>query len=139
MNDWLVTELRIGATCGASLAGFPVTSVFRFGGGGRGAVCMQRFVDDETYRAARRGVLTSDRLISKRRYESWGAWAQDCIKARPGEGGCRMRAMIPACGQLPMMRDCNRTYRPWPRPSLQPHAPRNVLIPGASLPLSPPR
>ena len=41
-------------------------------GGGMGAVtALQRFVDDEPYREARRGRLIADRLVSKRRNRGW--------------------------------------------------------------------
>ena len=42
----------------------------------------QRFVDDEAYRAARRGHLIVDRMGSRRRFEGWGGWAQTRIQAR---------------------------------------------------------
>ena len=52
---------------------------------GRGAsdgdvLAHQRFVDDEPYRAARRGALIVDKFASKRRFEGWAAWAQDRIR-----------------------------------------------------------
>ena len=45
-------------------------------------LAQQRFVDNEAYRAARRGSLIVDRFASKRRFEGWGAWAQDRIRVR---------------------------------------------------------
>ena len=52
-------------------------------GGGSGEVLAhQRFVDNEPYRAARRGCLIVDKFASRRRFEGWGAWAQDRIRVR---------------------------------------------------------
>ena len=45
-------------------------------------VAHQRFVDNEAYRAARRGRLIVDKFSSRRRFEGWGAWAQDRIRVR---------------------------------------------------------
>ena len=42
----------------------------------------QRFVDNEPYRAARRGRLIVDKFASRRRFEGWGAWSQDRIRVR---------------------------------------------------------
>lgn len=43
-------------------------------------VAYQRFVDNEPFRAARRGQLIVDKFASRRRFEGWGAWAQDRIR-----------------------------------------------------------
>ena len=64
------------------LAGFPVASAIRIGGAEEGIAATQRFVDDPAYRAARRGSLIVDRVMSRRRYEGWGAWAQERIRVR---------------------------------------------------------
>ena len=45
-------------------------------------VAQQRFVDNEAYRAARRGTLSVDRFASRRRFEGWDTWAKDRIRVR---------------------------------------------------------
>ena len=55
-----------------------------FHGNGSGAHARQKFVDDEPYRAARKGRLIVDKMASRRRFESWGTWAQDRIQVRRG-------------------------------------------------------
>ena len=49
-------------------------------GPGEEVVAHQRFVDNEPYRAARRGTLIVDKFASRRRFEGWGTWAQDRIR-----------------------------------------------------------
>ena len=60
--------------------GFAVICALTFDG--NAASSQQRFVDDDAYRAAREGRLIVDRLVSRRRFEGWGAWAQSRIQAR---------------------------------------------------------
>ena len=61
--------------------GFAVIGTVNFRGDESGGVLAhQRFVDNEPYRAARRGSLIVNRFASKRRFEGWGAWAQDRIR-----------------------------------------------------------
>ena len=43
-------------------------------------IARQRFIDNEPYRAARRGRLIVDKVASRRRFEGWGAWAQSRIQ-----------------------------------------------------------
>ena len=62
--------------------GFVVTGAFRIDGPDA-ATAQQRFVDDEPYRAARRGVLMVDKLVSRRKFSTWGMWAQDCLRVSP--------------------------------------------------------
>ena len=60
--------------------GFAVIGNVKFEGGG-GVIAHQRFVDNEPYRAARfRGELIVNKFASRRRFEGWGAWAQDRIR-----------------------------------------------------------
>ena len=58
------------------------TVCFRGDGPGEEVHAHQRFVDNEPYRAARRGRLIVDKFASRRRFEGWGAWAQDRIRVR---------------------------------------------------------
>jgi len=62
-------------------AGFAIVASVQFEKGGQ-AAAQQRFVDNEPYRAARGGRLVVDKFASKRRFESWGAWAQERIRVR---------------------------------------------------------
>ena len=63
--------------------GFAVIGTINFCGDGSGEVLAhQRFVDNEPYRAARRGRLIVDKFASRRRFEGWGAWAQERIRVR---------------------------------------------------------
>ena len=63
--------------------GFAVIGTVQFRGDGSGEVLAhQRFVDNEPYRAARRGRLIVDKFASRRRFEGWGAWAQERIRVR---------------------------------------------------------
>ena len=65
------------------LAGFAIIGTVQFRGGGSGEVLAhQRFVDNEPYRAARRGRLIVDKFASRRRFEGWAAWAQERIRVR---------------------------------------------------------
>ena len=75
---------------GRNLAGFAVLAAVQFGRGASDGdvLAQQRFVDDEPYRAARRGALVVDKFASKRRFGGWAAWAQDRI---------RVRALLPPC------------------------------------------
>ena len=41
----------------------------------------QRFVDDDVYRAARGGELIVNKLASRRKFTSWGAWASTLMNA----------------------------------------------------------
>ena len=63
------------------LAGFAINGAIHFGRSGE-ITAQQHFIDNEAYRAARRGSLIVDRFASKRRFEGWGAWAQDRIRVR---------------------------------------------------------
>ena len=59
--------------------GFAVIGTVHFDGADE-VVARQSFVDNEPYRAARRGKLIVDKFASRRRFEGWGAWAQDRIR-----------------------------------------------------------
>ena len=56
------------------------TVCFRGDGPGEEVHAHQRFVDNEPYRAARRGTLVVDKFASRRRFEGWGTWAKDRIR-----------------------------------------------------------
>ena len=76
-------------------------------GGGSGEVLAhQRFVDNEPYRAARRGRLIVDKFASRRRFEGWGAWAQDRIRVRPWS--LRSKALFVTPSLLPYRLDVGR-------------------------------
>ena len=78
MQNWYVQN----AVCFQCKATTTIRS-FQFRGDGSGDVqAHQRFVDNEPYRAARRGRLIVDKFASRRRFEGWGAWAQDRIRVR---------------------------------------------------------
>ena len=64
------------------LDGFVVVGATAFGGPGEGVATQQRFVDNEPYRAARRGSLIVDKFASRRRFAGWGEWAQERIRVR---------------------------------------------------------
>ena len=88
--------------CG-HLAGFAVIGTVQFRGDGSGEVLAhQRFVDNEPYRAARRGRLIVDKFASRRRFEGWGAWAQDRIRVR-GPSWIRVLFMNPLALQHVML------------------------------------
>jgi len=70
--------------------GFGVMGTVNFNGTGE-VFARQQFVDNEPYRAARRGQLIVDKFASRRRFEGWGAWAQDRI---------RVRRCIPSTGSI---------------------------------------
>ena len=64
------------------LDGFVAVGATAFGGPGEGVATQQRFVDNEPYRAARRGSLIVDKFASRRRFAGWGEWAQERIQVR---------------------------------------------------------
>ena len=64
------------------LDGFLVVGSVTFGGPGFGVVAQQRFIDNEAYRAARRGDLIVHKFASRRRFAGWGEWAQERIRVR---------------------------------------------------------
>ena len=72
----------------------------------------QRFVDNEPYRAARRGRLIVDKFASRRRFEGWGAWAQDRIRVR----GLGANCCAPLCTRAldPLANYRRRIRRPDP-------------------------
>ena len=60
--------------------GFSIIGATVFGGPGEGVIAHQRFIDNEPYRAARRGSLIVNKYASRRRFAGWGEWAQDRIR-----------------------------------------------------------
>ena len=87
------------------LAGFAIIGTVQFRGGGSGEVLAhQRFVDNEPYRAARRGRLIVDKFASRRRFEGWGAWAQDRIRVRGLALNLLSTVRNPSCSSI---RDVN--------------------------------
>ena len=72
----------------------------RFDGAARPVLARQRFVPSEAYAAARRGSLVVDRFASRRRFESWGAWAQDRIRVRGAFFGEGVRGGVHGPGRV---------------------------------------
>ena len=88
--------------------GFAVIGTVAFRGDGSGGVLAhQRFVDNEPYRAARRGSLIVDKFASRRRFEGWGAWAQDRIRVR----GSRFSEITAVCTGTHRWRDTRQSSR----------------------------
>ena len=91
--------------------GFAVIGTVKFDGSG-GVVALQRFVDNEPYRAARvRGELIVNKFASRRRFEGWGAWAQDRIRvSRPAFLIWAAMSMMPS--PPPFIRDIDACCLP---------------------------
>ena len=88
------------------LAGFAINGAIHFGRSGE-ITAQQHFIDNEAYRAARRGSLIVDRFASKRRFEGWGAWAQDRIRVR----GSRFSEITAVCTGTHRWRDTRQSSR----------------------------